>query len=266
MEINRSFKVFAVLSLWMAFALLLSPPGYAAEGYALLKGFWQCQEEGDQTTLEFQSKNQLIYNDQPVNYQLLPNAFRTIEDSGPSTYYYQYLEGTLIIFSPDGSMTYCQKAKKQAHQAQHSTRHPHSTTQNWPKYERPKRSMTGNESDLQSLLYKFAGRWDHVTSNTLTNLYLKPNGTYAEAYEAGYGGQFQDQGGYQTGHWGSTGTDQGQGRWTIQGTLKRGTLTLIDSNGNRTAYQYRVHYKNGEYYWGEYFFNGKLYSVKYIYR
>jgi hypothetical protein len=25
-----------------------------------------------------------------------------------------------------------------------------------------------------------------------------------------------------------------------------------------------VHYRNGEYYWGEYFFNGKLYSVKYI--
>jgi hypothetical protein len=265
MAINRLLKVFAVLSLAMTSALLLSPPGYAAEGYALLKGFWQCQEEGEQTTLEFQSKNQLIYNGQPANYQLRPNAFRVIEDSGPADYFYQYLEGTLIIFSPDGSMTYCQKAKKRAHQAQQSTR-PHSTTQNWPKYERPQKSMTGDESDLQSLLYKFAGRWDHVTSNTLTNLYLKPDGTYEESYEAGYGGQFQDQGGYQTGHWGTTGTDQGQGRWTIQGTLKRGTLTLIAPNGNRTVYQYRVHYKNGEYYWSEYFFNGKLYSVKYIYR
>jgi len=265
MKIRRLFKFFAVLSLVTTSALLIRPPGYAAEGYSLLKGFWQCQEEGERTTLEFRSKNQLIYNGQPANYQLLPNAFQVIEDSGPANYYYQYLEGTLIIFSQDGSTTYCQKAKKRPDQAQRPTQ-PQTTAQGWPKYERPNRPMTGDESDLQSLLYKFAGRWDHVTSNTLTNLYLKPDGTYEESYEAGYGGQFHDQGGYQTGHWGSTGTDQGQGRWTIQGTLKRGSVTLIASNGNRTVYQYRVHYKNGEYYWGEYFFNGKLYSVKYIYR
>ena len=178
MIIKRLFKVFAVLLLAMTSAFLLSPPGYAAEGYALLKGFWQCQEEGKQTTLEFQSKNQLIYNGQPANYQLLPNAFQVIEDSGPANYYYQYLEGTLIIFSPDGSMTYCQKAKKRAQQAQQATTtRPNGTTQNWPKYERPKRSPTGDESDLQSLVYKFAGRWDHITSNTLTNIYLKPDGT-----------------------------------------------------------------------------------------
>ena len=173
-KIKRLFKIFSVFLLVITSALLLSLPGYATEGYGLLEGFWQCQEEGVQTTLEFQSKYQLIYNGQPANYQLL--------------------------------------------------------------------------------------------SNTLSNLYLKPDGTYQESYEAGYGGQFQDQGGYQTGHWGATGTDQGQGRWAIQGTLKHGTLTLIASNGNRTVHQYRVHYKNGEYYWGEYFFNGKLYSVKYIYR
>ena len=77
MTINRLFKVFAVLSLAMTSALLLSPPGYAAEGYALLKGFWQCQEEGKRTTLEFQSKNQLIYNGQPANYQQLPNGSTT---------------------------------------------------------------------------------------------------------------------------------------------------------------------------------------------
>jgi len=261
----KSFKVFAGFVLTMASVLLLNQSSNATEGYALLKGCWQCQEEGEQTTLEFQSKNQLIYNGQPTSYQLLPNAFRVQEDSGPAEYYYQYLQGTLIIFSPDGSTTYCRKAKECPLQAQRSTQHQ-STGQGWPKYERPNKPMTGDESDLQSLLYKFAGRWDHVTSNTLTNLYLKPDGTYEESYEAGYGGQFQDQGGYQTGHWGATGAEQGQGRWTIRGTLKYGILTLIAPNGSRTAYQYKVHYKNGEYYSGEYFFNGKLYSVKYIYR
>ena len=63
MTIYRLLKGFAVLSLIITSVLLLSPIGYAAEGYTLLRGFWRCQEEGEQTTLEFKSKNQLIYND-----------------------------------------------------------------------------------------------------------------------------------------------------------------------------------------------------------
>ncbi|MBW2492970.1 MAG: hypothetical protein JRE65_17695 [Deltaproteobacteria bacterium] len=51
MNFYRLFKVFTVLSLGIAFALLLSPLGYAGGGYALLKGFWQCQEDGVETTL-----------------------------------------------------------------------------------------------------------------------------------------------------------------------------------------------------------------------
>lgn len=56
------------------------------------------------------------------------------------------------------------------------------------------------------------------------------------------------------------------GRWTIQGTLRQGTITLIHGNGKRTNYGYRVHCRGSECYGSEYFFNGKLYSVKYIYR
>ena len=131
MKIYRLFKVFAVLSLAMTLALLLSPLGYTAEGYALLKGFWLCQEESEQTTLEFQSENQLIYNGQSTTYQLLPNAFQVIEDSVPVIYYYQYLESTLIILSQDGSMTYCQKAKKPPVQAQRPAQ-PQKTVKGWP--------------------------------------------------------------------------------------------------------------------------------------
>jgi len=266
MTINRLFKVFAVLSLAMTSALLLSPPGYAAEGYSLLKGFWQCQEEGERTTLEFQSKNQLIYNGQPANYQLLPNAFQVIEDSGPANYYYQYLEGTLIIFSPDGSMTYCQKAKKPSVQAQRPAQ-PQTTVQGWPPpYQRPPGRSTWEDSSPEKLLYKFAGRWDSATSNTLHNIYLKPDGSFEDSYEAGYSGQFTDQGGFQTGNWGATGNEQTGGRWIIQGTLRKGTITLIHRNGKRTNYRYQVHCRGSECYGSEYFLNGKLYSVKYIYR
>ncbi|MBW1893320.1 MAG: hypothetical protein JRI91_06450 [Deltaproteobacteria bacterium] len=62
----KLFKVFVSVVLAMAFVLLLNLSSNAIEGYALLKGCWQCQEEGEQTTLEFQSKNQLIYNGQPT--------------------------------------------------------------------------------------------------------------------------------------------------------------------------------------------------------
>jgi hypothetical protein len=95
---------------------------------------------------------------------------------------------------------------------------------------------------------------------------LKPDGSFEDSYEAGYSGQFADQGGFQTGNWGAAGNEQAGGRWTIQGTLRQGTITLIHRNGKRTNYRYQVHCRGSECYGGEYFFNGKLYSVKYIYR
>jgi hypothetical protein len=135
-----------------------------------------------------------------------------------------------------------------------------------PPYRRPAGRSTWEDSSAEKLLYKFAGRWDAATSNTLHNIYLKPDGTFEDAYEAGYSGQFVDQGGFQTGNWGAFGNEQDKGRWTIQGTLRQGTITLIHGNGKRTDYQYQVHCRGGECYGSEYFFNGKLYTVKYIYR
>lgn len=265
MTIYRLFKVSSVLSLAMTFAFLLSSFGYAEEGYVLLKGFWQCQEEGVGSTLEFKSEIELTYNGQSTSYQLLPNAFKVMETSGPAYYYYQYVEGTLIILSPDGSMTYCQKAKKPSVATQQPA--PQTTVQGWPPpYQRPSGKITWEDSSPEKLLYKFAGRWDSATSNTLHNIYLKPDGSFEDSYEAGYSGQFVDQGGFQTGHWGATGNEQTGGRWTIQGTLRQGTITLIHRNGKRTDYRYQVHCRGSECYGSEYFFNGKLYSVKYIYR
>lgn len=139
--------------------------------------------------------------------------------------------------------------------------------QGWPPpYARPQGPIDEGNPEAQALLYKFAGRWDHVTTNTLTNLFLKPDGTYEEAYEAGYSGQFTDEGGYQTGHWGATGNQQGRGYWKVVGSLRQGNLYLVDQNGRESVYNYQVHIRGGEVYWGEYFFNGRLYSVNYIYR
>jgi hypothetical protein len=266
MRIYRLFKIFIVLSLAMTFVLLLGLPGYTIDGYTLLKGFWRCQEEGEQSTLEFKSKTELIYNGQAANYQLMPNAFKVIEGSGSVDYYYEYLEDVLVILSPDGSITYCQKAKKPSVQAQQPAQ-PQAMVQGWPPvYQRPLGRITWEDSSPEKLLYKFAGRWDSATSNTLHNIYLKPDGSFEDSYEAGYSGQFSDQSGFQTGNWGATGNEKNDGRWNIQGTLRQGTINMIYRNGKSTNYRYQVHCRGSECYGSEYFFNGKLYTVKYIYR
>lgn len=256
-------------------ALLLSPPASRADDYAQLKGYWQCQEDGVSSTLEFKSRQQLLYNGQAANYQLGPGVIQVQEEHGLANYFFQREGDFLLILSPDGSVTQCQKAQKpkqagttkKSGQAASQASQAQLQNQNWPPpYVRPQGRIDENNPGLQALLYKFAGRWDHVTSNTLTNLFLKPDGTYEFAYEAGYSGVFKDQGGYQTGNWGATGAQQARGRWKVTGGLRQGQLQLVDLNGRENEYAYQVHIKGGEVYWGEYFFNNQLYSVKYIYR
>jgi hypothetical protein len=242
------------------------------ENVAPLKGYWQCQEEGERFSLEFQSQTKLIYNGQATTYQILPNVLRVQEDYGVTDYYFEIQDATLIIFSPDGSVSYCQQIQKPNQQEQKTRQSQQDYPQEtggmgkWPPvYARPAEANIDAPS-LQALLYKFAGRWDHITSNTLTNLFLKPDGTYAEAYESSYGGTFTDQGGYQTGNWGATGSENAQGTWRIEGSLRQGRIFLTSQNGNQTIINYQVHVKGGETFWGEYFFNNKIYFARYIYR
>ena len=255
-------------------ALIISPLAWA-DSFAQLKGYWQCQEDGLQSTLEFKSKKQLLYNGQAASYQLAPGVLQVQEEHGLANYLFELEGDFLLILSPDGSVTQCQKAikPKQTETQQKSSKDTSPTAQTqshdqaWPPpYVRPQGRIDEYNPGAQALLYKFAGRWDHVTSNTLTNLFLKPDGTYEEAYEAGYSGVFKDQGGYQTGNWGATGTQQARGRWKAVGGLRQGKLYLVDQNGRQGVIPYQVHIKGGEVFWGEYFFNGKLYSSKYIYR
>ena len=255
-------------------SLLLVPKLAWADNFVHLQGYWQCQEEGQQVTLEFLSRQQLLYNGQSVNYQLAPNAIHVQEENGLATYIFTMQESFLVILSPDGSVTRCQKAKKpqqtktqpESGKSASSPTQSHSYDQAWPPpYVPPQGPIDEYNPGTQTLLYKFAGRWDNVTSNTLTNLFLKPDGTYEEAYEAGYGGVFKDQGGYQTGNWGATGAQQAQGRWKVVGGLRQGQLYLVNQHGSESVIPYQVHIKGGEVFWGEYFFNGQLYSVEYIY-
>lgn len=255
--------------------LVLLPQLSYADTYAQLEGYWQCREEGEPVTLEFKSRQQLFYKGKAYKYQLAPEAIQVYEEDGLINYFFTVDGSNLLVISQDGSVIQCQKAKspKQAgttSRAEKPAQKHYETDlpdRGWPPpYARPQGRVDEENPGSQALLYKFAGRWDHVTRNTLTNIFLKPDGTYEEAYEAGYSGQFTDQGGYQTGNWGATGAEQARGRWKVVGSLRKGKLFLIDQSGRERVYNYQVHIRREEVFWGEYFFNNQLYSVKYIYR
>lgn len=255
--------------------LLLIQPLAFADDYTQSEGCWQCQIDGESISLEFKSRQKLLYNGEAYNYQLAPGAIKVQEGYSLVDYFFKMEEGFLLVLSPDGSIMQCTRAKKPHHAKTKlkpttpstHTRHPQSADQGWPPpYIRPQSTINEENPGAQTLLYKFAGRWAHVTSNTLTNLLLKPDGTYEETYEAGYSGVFKDQGGYQTGNWGATGAQQGCGHWKVAGSLQQGKLFLVDQNGRENVYSYQVHIRRGEVFWGEYFFNGRFYSVDYIYR
>jgi hypothetical protein len=259
----------------VAFFLLLTQPLASVDDYTQLEGIWQCQEDGEPVTLEFKSRQQLLYNGDAYNYQLAPGVIQVQDGYSLVNYFFILERGVLVVRSPDGSVMQCKLAKKpkqaetklKSSKPDTQTRQAQSADQDWPPtYIRPQGNIDENNPAAQALLYKFAGRWDHVTSNTLTNLFLKPDGTYEEIYESGYSGVFKDQGGYQTGNWGATGAQQGRGSWKVVGSLRQGKLYLVDQNGRENVYHYQVHIRGGEVFWGEYFFNGQFYSVKYIYR
>jgi hypothetical protein len=256
-----------LLSAVTILAMLFILPMAWADEYNRLEGCWQCQEDGEQTMLEFKSRQQLLYNGEGFRYRLSAESIRIQEESEFVDYAFMFEGDILIILSPYASVMQCRKTKKAPQtstkqkpgkQAAPSPKTEFSDPSWPPPYVRPQGLIDENNPSPALLLYKFAGRWDYVTGNTLTNLFLKPDGTYEEAYEAGYSGVFKDQGGYQTGHWGATGSQQERGRWKADGSLREGKLYLINQNGEEIVYHYQVHIKGGEVYWGEYFFNGRF--------
>ena len=268
-------KVIRSSVLVFGFVVAVYPSTALSSSFASLMGDWNCEEEGVPYSLEFKTENQLVYNGQSLNYQLQDNILLVQEEYGFIPYVFEIKKTSLTFRSLDGTIAYCQKSS--VTQADKPAKKPPTAKipadaqtlvpgRNWPKYTSPTGNVGWDSSDPQALLYKFAGRWDNYSGSTLSNIYLKPDGSYSDSSETSYSGSFTDQGGYQTGAWGAAGQNQSGGHWSIKGTLSRGVITLVSGNGQRRVINYQVHVKNGEYYGGEYFFNGALHSVKYIYR
>jgi hypothetical protein len=120
-------------------------------------------------------------------------------------------------------------------------------------------NMTFIKMGTTELVNHFAGKWTTFTTNTSTDIYLYPNGVYSEYYEASYSGGFED-GGTNTGNWGANNQSNDTGKWTVRGSIEKGTIIIDMQNGEQYTIEYQVHVENGQTYYGEYWFNGSLYS------
>lgn len=116
-------------------------------------------------------------------------------------------------------------------------------------------TLVYSKIDASDLMRHFAGKWTNFTTNTSTWIQLYPNGTYDKQYESSYSGELNGGG-----NWGTAGSDSAKGRWTARGNKDSGSIIVKLSNGNEIIYEYRVHEERGQKYYGEYWFNGKLYS------
>lgn len=113
--------------------------------------------------------------------------------------------------------------------------------------------------NTSELMRYFAAKWVRFTKNTSTWMYLYPDGTYSDEYEAGFSGDFTNDVGDITGNWGVTDQERRKGRWTIRGTRDQGQIIIRLRNGEEIVYDYHVHEKNGVKYYAEYYFNGDFY-------
>jgi hypothetical protein len=105
------------------------------------------------------------------------------------------------------------------------------------------------------LVRHFAGEWAWTNGYRTEWMTFFPDGTYSDQSEASYSGDLSGGG-----NWGVASENSSRGRWTIQGTIDSGVVTVISPDGTQTRYEYHVFIERGEKYYREYKFNGYLYQ------
>ena len=93
-----------------------------------------------------------------------------------------------------------------------------------------------NDPDLQR---RMAGQWWGYSGSTERTIGLCANGDYFDSQESSYSGQSTDQYGDQTMAWGQAGQGGGQGRWTISGDPRSGTIHVAYGDGSSRNIGYR---------------------------
>ena len=114
------------------------------------------------------------------------------------------------------------------------------------------------EIEINELMEFFAGKY--VTLDQQKKYYLYKDGTFADHRESVHysdavieGGEVRPQGA----DWTRGSLEEGQGKWTIEGTKESGTVTITYCDGSTLAVDYQVWVENGKTYWSEYMFDGE---------
>lgn len=122
------------------------------------------------------------------------------------------------------------------------------------------RGMQFPQGSSADLVRALSGTWATMSTHSQTTVTLNPGGQFSIYSESSYGGGFSNQYGDSTGSWGTAGSNESRGRWTVNGVRERGVITLVYDTGDRVTVQYRVHVEGGQTYWNEYYFNDALYG------
>lgn len=101
-------------------------------------------------------------------------------------------------------------------------------------------------------------RWTKYSENKFT---LHANGVYSDYAESSSSGNFEDSYGNNTGNWSVGSADRNVARWKIRGTPYKGKIIITYPDGSVYEKDYEVKINDdGQPYWKEYYFNGKIYS------
>lgn len=117
--------------------------------------------------------------------------------------------------------------------------------------------MQYSQPQTSNLVQHFAGHWWSYNDGAYQRVYLYPDGRYSDSYEYSVSAENRDQYGDVTSSGTSASHQQSTGRWTVQGDVNRGVLTIIGNDGAQNIYNYRVHIENGQTYYTEYWFEGQ---------
>lgn len=113
-------------------------------------------------------------------------------------------------------------------------------------------SAAPSQASQGELAARFVGTWVTQTKATQTSYTLSADGTFTTGYEASYSGE----------GWGLARNDQGRGRWSVQGTPQQGVMTMTTQEDGTFQVQYRMHQERGQWFPGEYWFDGVLYGKR----
>lgn len=98
----------------------------------------------------------------------------------------------------------------------------------------------GQGQGANALVQQMSGRYWGYSGSTETKAALCPDGVYYDSTESSYSGQGYNSLGDQTMAWGTASQNRGQGRWTAEGTVQQGTITITYHSGDVSRVQYRA--------------------------